>query len=133
MGEIAPAVGADGAANGYQAVAVKFRALQKASADLFDAAETVAQSMRDDSRFAIDVAELCALAEVDPRHVMTVVEVGARFGEVVGGCTQLMGAADRVHQAARQLQHEHQAEYGGVWEAVTTSPARQAKPGFYRS
>lgn len=133
MGEIAAAVGADGASNGFQAVEAKFNALQKAASDLFEVTETVAQSMRDNSKFAIDVAELCALAEVDPRHVLNVAEVGARFGEVVGGCTQLQGAADRVHQAARHLQHEHRAEYGGVYDEVTRSPARQARPAFYRS
>ncbi|MFI6254399.1 hypothetical protein [Streptomyces sp. NPDC051016] len=133
MGEMAPAVGADGASNGFQAVDYKFRALQKAASDLFDVTETVAQSMRDNSKAAMDVAELCAQAEVDPRHVVNVAEVGVRFGEVVGGCTQLQGAADRVHQAARNLQHEHQAEYGGVYDAVTTSPAREARPAFYRS
>ncbi|MFE2586367.1 hypothetical protein [Streptomyces sp. NPDC059378] len=131
MGHIAPAVAADGAANGYTAIAAKFNALQHAAASLMEEAEVVAQRMRTNGNAAVRVAELCAAAEADPAHVAAVADVGEAFGRVVGGCKRLTGAADRVHQAAGHLRSEHQAEYGGINTAMTTSKARQAKPGFY--
>ncbi|MEV0185840.1 hypothetical protein AB0I54_42230 [Streptomyces sp. NPDC050625] len=132
MGQIAPAVGADGAANGYTVLVTKFTALQHAAAQLLEHAEYVAQRMRANADAAVTVAELCAAAEVDPRHVAGVADVGEAFGRVVGGCKRLMSAADSMHQAAGHLKSEHQAEYGGIHAAATASNARQAKPGFYR-
>ncbi|UXY24986.1 hypothetical protein N8I84_41885 (plasmid) [Streptomyces cynarae] len=132
MGQIAPAVGADGAANGYTALVAKFTALQHAAAQLLEEAEHVAQRMRDNANAAVTVAELCAAAEVDPHHVAAVADVGEAFGRVVGGCKQLQSAAESMHQAAGHLKDEHQAEYGGIHAAATSSKARQAKPGFYR-
>ncbi|MFD5814747.1 hypothetical protein [Streptomyces sp. NPDC127038] len=132
MGEIASAVAADGAANGYQAVGAKFTALQSAAADLFEHAERLAQRMRANANAALTVAELCAAAEADPRHVAAVAEVGAAFGQVSGECTRLVCSAEQTHQATADVQAAHQAEYGAVHEAATASKARQAKPGFYR-
>lgn len=132
MGHIAPAVNADGDANGYIALVSKLVALQVAAAQLLEHAERVAQQMRANADFAVTVAELCAAAEVDARHVGAVGEVGQAFARVVGGCKRLMSAADTMHTAAGHLKREHQAEYGGVHAAVTASRARQAKPGFYR-
>ncbi|WP_432101221.1 hypothetical protein [Streptomyces sp. WAC 04229] len=132
MGHIAPAVNADGASNGYVALVSKLVALQVAAAQLLEHAERVAQQMRANADFAVTVAEFCAAAEVDPRHVGTVDEVGRAFARVVGGCKRLMSSADTMHAAAGHLKSEHQAEYGGVHAAATASRARQAKPGFYR-
>ncbi|MFD9007434.1 hypothetical protein ACFV0T_42040, partial [Streptomyces sp. NPDC059582] len=61
---------------------------------------------------------------------MAVADVGEAFGRVVGGCKRLTGAADRAHRAAGHLRSEHQAEYGRINTAMTSSKARQAKPGF---
>lgn len=132
MGQIAPVVGADGANNGYTALAAKFVALQNAAARLLEESERLAQRMRANRDAATVVADLSAAARVDDRHVTAVTDIAAAFGRVVGGCTQLMDAADAMHTAAGQLKTEHQAEYGGIHAAVTASRARQAAPGFYR-
>ncbi|MCX4920274.1 hypothetical protein OG458_42730 (plasmid) [Streptomyces sp. NBC_01281] len=132
MGEIAPAVAADGAANGYLSIVTKFTALQKAAAGLFEHAEQIAQRMRANADSAVVVAELCAAAEADARHVAAVAEVGEAFGQVVGGCKRLLSSAEQTHQAATDVKAAHQAEYGPVHAAATASRARQAKPGFYR-
>ncbi|MGW2770142.1 hypothetical protein [Streptomyces sp. NPDC001275] len=132
MGQIAPAMSADGAANGYTALVTKFTALQKATAQLMEQAEVLAQHMRANADAAVTVADLCAAAEVDPRHVAAVADIGEAFGQVVGGCKRLVSAADQMHQAAGHLKSVHQAEYGGIHAAATASRARQAKPGFYR-
>ncbi|KES03409.1 hypothetical protein BU52_30695 [Streptomyces toyocaensis] len=132
MGEIAPAVSADGDANGYTAIHTKLTALQRAAAQLMEHAERVAQRMRANANAAVTVADLSAAAQVDARHVAAINEVATSFGRVVGGARRLSGAADSMHQAAGHLRTEHQAEYGGVHAAVTASKARQAKPGFYR-
>ncbi|MFD5572755.1 hypothetical protein [Streptomyces cadmiisoli] len=132
MGKIAPAVSADGANNGYTALVTKFTALQHAAAVLLEEAERLAQRMRVNADAAVTVADLCAAAQVDDVHVAAVADVGEAFGRVVAGCKRLMGAADDLHTAAGHLKTEHQAEYGGIHEAVTTSGVRQALPGFYR-
>ena len=132
MGETAPAVSADGAANGFTALTVKFSALQRASGALMEEAERLAVRMRTNANAAIEVADLTGAAEADPRHVARIADIGEAFGRVVGGCKQLQGAADAVHTATGSLKAAHQAEYGPTHAAVTTSRARQAKPGFYR-
>ncbi|MFH8939558.1 hypothetical protein [Streptomyces griseosporeus] len=132
MGEIAPAVGADGANNGYTALVTKFTALQNAAAQLLERAEHLAQRMRANADAAVTVADLCAAAEVDSRHVAAIADVSEGFGRVVGGSKRLMGVADAMYTAADDLKTEHQAEYGGVHAAATASKARQARPGFYR-
>lgn len=132
MGQLAPAVGADGVNNGYTALVAKFTALQTAATGLLEEAERLAQRMRANADAAVTVADLSAAAHVDARHVAAVADVGAAFGRVVGGCKQLMGAAEAMHTAASHLKAEHQAEYGAIHAAVTASRARQAAPGFYR-
>ncbi|MFE6357533.1 conjugal transfer protein TraB [Streptomyces rochei] len=132
MGQIAPALGADGADNGYAALVAKFTILQSAAANLLAEAERLSLQMRVNADAATAVSDLCAVAEVDARHVATVATIGAAFGRVVTGCTGLMGAADTLHTAVGHLKAEHQAEYGGIYEAVAASGVRQAKPGFYR-
>ncbi|MEU5713985.1 hypothetical protein [Streptomyces flaveolus] len=132
MGQIAPAVGADGVNNGYVALVTKFTALQHAAAVLLEEAERLAQRMRANADAAVTVADLCAVAEVDGVHVAAVADIGEAFGRVVGGCKRVMSAADQVHTAAGHLKTEHQAEYGGIHAAVTASGVRQAKPGFYQ-
>ncbi|MGW0143644.1 conjugal transfer protein TraB [Streptomyces calvus] len=130
--EIAPTVGADGADNGYTALVAKFTVLQNAAAALLAEAERLSVRMRANATAATVVSELCAAAEVDARHVANVAEVGAAFGRVANGCTGLMGAADTLHTTVGRLKTEHQAEYGGIHEAVAASGVRQARPGFYR-
>ncbi|MEV5178067.1 hypothetical protein AB0L10_45385 [Streptomyces flaveolus] len=132
MGQIAPAIGADGADNGYTALVAKFTALQNAAASLFAEAERLSLRMRVNADAATVVSDLCAVAEVDARHVAAVAAVGAAFGGVVNGCSGLMGAVDALHTAAGHLKSEHQTEYGGIHAAVTASGVRQAKPGFYQ-
>ncbi|UXY40515.1 hypothetical protein [Streptomyces albidocamelliae] len=131
MGQIAP-VGDDGDANGYMGLATKFTALQTTAAHLLEHAELIAQRMRANAATAVRVAELSAAAEVDPAHVAAVTDVAGAFGRVVGGCKNLMGAVDGVHQAAGNLKAEHRAEYGAIHDAATASKARQARPGFYQ-
>ncbi|MFJ9931372.1 hypothetical protein ACIRU5_35810 [Streptomyces misionensis] len=132
MANNAPAIGADGAANGFSAVEAKLAALQKAAIGLQEETGVLVKQMRVNANAALKVAELSAAAEVDSRHVAAVVEIGAAFARVVGGCKVLIAAADTVHQATGHLRAEHKAEYGGIHAAVTASRARQAKPGFYR-
>ncbi|MFD5430358.1 conjugal transfer protein TraB [Streptomyces sp. NPDC127084] len=132
MGETAPAVGADGAANGFTALTAKFTALQRAAGALVEEAERLAVRMRANANAAVELADLNAAAEVDPRHIARTADIGEAFGRVVGGCKALQGAADTVHTAAGNVKAAHQAEYGPTHAAVTASRARQAKPGFYR-
>lgn len=133
MSEIAPAAGSEGAANGYTALAAKLRAAQKRADALMEQAEQVAQRMRRNAKAAVMLAELCAAAEVDPRHVAAIGDVSLAFGRVAGGGRQVAAAAETVGQATGHLRAQHQAEYGGIHAAALASRARQAKPGFYRS
>jgi hypothetical protein len=132
MGYNGPAIGADGANNGYTTLHTKFTALQKAAAGLMEEAELVAQRMRANADASVTVADLCAGADVDPVHVAAIADIGEAFGRTVGGCKQLLAAADFVHQAAGHLKTQHQAEYGGIHAAAAASRARQARPGFYQ-
>jgi ABC-type transporter Mla MlaB component len=132
VGEIVPAVAADGAANGFDAVQAKLAALERAAAQLNEHAERVAQRMRANAKAATTVADLSAAAQVDGRHVAAIAEVAGHFARVAGGALRLSGAAESMHQAAGHLRSAHRAEYGGVHAAVAASRARQAKPGFYR-
>ncbi|MFE1927557.1 hypothetical protein ACFW91_34005 [Streptomyces asoensis] len=132
MGHTGPAIGDDGAANGFTAVTAKFTALKKAAAGLMEEADVVAERMRSDAKASLKLAELCTAAEVDPKHVAAVIEIGQAFDAAVSGCTGLQTAAEGVLLAADHAGSEHQTEYGAVHEAVTSSPARQARAGFYR-
>ncbi|MEU5242647.1 hypothetical protein AB0G81_00715 [Streptomyces asoensis] len=128
----APAIGDDGTANGFNAVTAKFTALKNAAAGLMEQADLVAERMRGDAKASLKLAELCAAAEVDPRHIAAVIEIGQAFDAAASGCTGLQTAAEGVLLAAGHAGSEHQTEYGAVHEAVTSSPARQARAGFYR-
>uniref|UniRef100_UPI003F49A295 hypothetical protein n=1 Tax=Streptomyces achromogenes TaxID=67255 RepID=UPI003F49A295 len=132
MVQIAPAAGADGAGNGYTALDRKFTVLQQAAAALQEEAERTAQRMRANADAAVTVADLCAAAEVDGVHVAAVADIGAEFAKVAGSYKQVMSAADTLHTAAGHLRSEHQAEYGGIYEAVAVSGVRQARPAFYQ-
>ncbi|WP_331730791.1 hypothetical protein OG933_45165 (plasmid) [Streptomyces sp. NBC_00016] len=132
MAHSAPAIGDDGAANGFTAVTAKFTALKKAAAGLMEEADLVAERMRSDARASLKLADLCTAAEVDPKHIAAVIEIGQAFDGAVHGCKGLQTAAEGVLLAAGHAGSEHQAEYGAVHEAVTSSPARQARAGFYR-
>ncbi|MFD9029034.1 conjugal transfer protein TraB [Streptomyces parvulus] len=125
-------IGMEGDSNGYLALVAKFRALRKAASGLMEESERLAQRMRGNANTAIQLADLSAAAQVDAQHVTTIEDIAAAFGSVAGRCTRLVGAADVMHTAAGHLHHEHQAEYGGIHAAVTSSRARQAKPGFYQ-
>ncbi|MGW5497733.1 hypothetical protein [Streptomyces olivaceoviridis] len=132
MGQTVPAIDADGAGNGYTALVAKFTALQNAAAGLLAEAERLSLRMRANAGAATAVSDMCALAEVDARHVAAVGAVGEAFGRVVRGYKGLMGAAETLHSAVGRLKNEHQAEYGGIYEAVAASGVRQARPGFYQ-
>ncbi len=125
-------IGMEGDSNGYIALVAKFRALRKAASGLMEESERLAMRMRANANTATRLAALSAAAHVDSQHVAAIEDIASLFGSVVGRCTRLTAAADTMHTAAGHLHSEHQAEYGGIHAAVTSSRARQAKPGFYR-
>ncbi|MGK5497550.1 hypothetical protein [Streptomyces sp. URMC 125] len=132
MGEITPAAESEGAANGYTALAAKLQAMQQAADALLEQAEQVASRMRRNANAAVTLADLCAAAEVDPRHVAVIGDVSLAFGRVAGGGRQVAAASEAVSEAAGHLRAQHRVEYGGIHAAAAASRARQAKPGFYR-
>jgi hypothetical protein len=132
MGEITSAAGSEGAANGYTALAAKLQAMQQAADALLEQAEQVASRMRRNANAAVTLADLCAAAEVDPRHVAAIGDVSLAFGRVAGGGRRVASAAETVGQAAGHLRAQHRVEYGGIHAAAAASRVRQAKPGFYR-
>lgn len=127
-----PAVNADGASNGYTAIQEKFRRLQMATDLLSERAETLAARMQRNAQGAVDLAEMCATAEVDARHVAKVGEIATVLAQVALSARGVQSAADRVGTATRHVAAEHQGEYGPVHAAATASPVRQARPGFYQ-
>ncbi|WP_060886742.1 hypothetical protein [Streptomyces caniscabiei] len=127
-----PAVGADGASNGYQALQAKLTALKAAADQLRQEAELKALRTKRNSDFADVVSDLSAAAEVDGNHIAAINEVAAAFARAAGSGMRVAAAADNVRLATEQLKSVHQAQYGRVQAAVTASKARQAKPGFYR-
>ncbi|GGU66495.1 hypothetical protein [Streptomyces daghestanicus] len=132
MSRIVSTVAGDGANNGYTALVAKFTALQHAASALLEEAERMAHRMRANADAAVTVADLCAAAEVDSRHVAAVADISVAFSRVAGGYQQVMSTADTLHTAAGRLKSEHRAEYGGIHAAATSSRAKQAKPGFYQ-
>ncbi|MGK3110598.1 hypothetical protein [Streptomyces sp. WAC05858] len=127
-----PAVGSEGAANGYQALQAKLKQLKGAADQLMEEAEQLAQRMRRNSNFAGTVADMTAAAEAEPRHVAAIGDVSEAFGRCVGGGRRVLAAAEGISNAAGQMKTTHQSQYGGIHAAVTSSRARQARPGFYR-
>ncbi|MCX4971008.1 hypothetical protein OHA98_41070 [Streptomyces sp. NBC_00654] len=127
-----PAVGSDGENNGYKALRAKLTRLQNAADRLREEAEGVALRMKRNAKFAAVVADMCAAAEVDARHLTAIGGVSRAFGRCTAHGLRVAGAADRISQAAGRAKTVHQAQYGGIHAAVQATKARQAKPGFYR-
>ncbi|GAA3163651.1 hypothetical protein [Streptomyces ramulosus] len=127
-----PSTRADGAGNGYQALQAKLKRLQGAADQLSEQVGYAAQRMKRNSSAADTVADMSAAAQADSRHVAAIGDVADAFGQVAVRGRRVVAAADGVSQAAGQLRSTHQNTYGGIQAAVTSSRARQAKPGFYR-
>lgn len=125
-------VSADGAANGYLALHNKLNVLQKAAGALAQEAELIADNMRDYAGIAVQLADLSVQAEVDPGHVAEISDISEAYHQAVGGATLLMAAADDMKAAAAHVKTAHRTENSGMHEASLSSPARQAKPGFYQ-
>ncbi|MFJ9729259.1 hypothetical protein ACIRP3_41605 [Streptomyces sp. NPDC101209] len=129
-----PAIGSDGAANGFSAFDAKMVALSRAAANLAEQTEVVAQRMRDNSKAAVQLSELCDAAQAGPQHAAAAADIAAAFGRTVGGATRLVNSAHNVNAAADGVRTAHRSEYGGmhaVAQAMGSRGVRQAKPGFY--
>lgn len=80
------------------------------------------------------LAEQCAQAEVEPRFTALIHEAASALRVVADASGEVSGAADQMETRARTFVSQHQAEYGGIYEAVQARPdVRQAKPGLYRT
>ncbi|MEU3038115.1 hypothetical protein [Streptomyces griseoaurantiacus] len=126
------ATGAEGEGNGYLALGAKLKVLQMAAEQLLEEAEQHAHRMKNNADAAVQLADLCAAAEVDAKHVAAVADIAEAFGRVVGDARQVSATAYEVSEAAGHARTQHQAAYGGIHAAVSVSGARQARPGFYR-
>lgn len=91
------------------------------------------QRMESDAKDADQLAEQCAVAEVEDRFTALVHEAGEALRKVADASGEVAGAADQMESCSRDFVAAHEGEYRGVYEAVNASGVRQAKPGFYRT
>ncbi|GAA3244984.1 conjugal transfer protein TraB [Streptomyces lavendulae] len=125
--------GGDGRTPSFLALAGRLAMLSAAALVLKEGLWALKHRMERDAKRADRLAEMCAAAEVEPGFTALIHEAGRALRAVADASAELADAADEMEFSARDTAAAHQAEYGGVYEAVNASGVRQAKPGFYRS
>lgn len=118
--------------NSFTALASRVVALSTAALRLKHGMAQLQAHMQTNSALAQRTAEMCEQAEVEPRFTSLIQEVATEFTAVATASGGVASAADVAATRAAGFRNAHQSEYGGIYDAVRTSGARQAVPGFYR-
>ena len=105
-------------------------ALTTAAALLKESLHLLKHRMHKDAAKARKVSEMCGAAGVDPRFQGQIIEVSQAFDRVADASGDVADAADQMEANAQAVKDAHQAEYGGIYEAVNANPYTQPVPGF---
>lgn len=111
-------------------LAARVMALATAAALLKEQLYLLKARMHHDAARARRLAEHLGQARVDPVFQAQALEVAAAFERVAQASGELADAADQMEMNAQFVKDAHDAEYGGVYEAVNSSPYEQPKAGF---
>lgn len=114
----------------FVTLGARFIALAAAAMWLKEKLHILKAHMHRDAANARKVSEMCGQAGVDGRFLAQILEVSQAFDRVAEASGVLADAADQMEMNARMVKDAHQTEYGGVYEAVNSSPYEQPKPGF---
>ncbi|MFI1386664.1 conjugal transfer protein TraB [Embleya sp. NPDC020886] len=117
---------------GFPALQEQFSLLATASARLQEQLGALARRMRRTADLSVTTGEMCAAAEVDPRHIGQIGDVSVALSGVADTALALAATAEALQMAAVVARRAHDMEYRGVYEAVQATSSRQAKAGFYR-
>ncbi|MFC9954871.1 conjugal transfer protein TraB [Streptomyces prasinus] len=126
-----PATG--GGTPAFTRLAARMTALTAAALALKEGLWTLKREMERNSDRHNQLADMCGLAEVEPRFTGLISQSATALFAVAQASADVATTADQVQHGAQDLHDAHQAEYRGVYEAVNASGVRQAKPGFYRT
>ncbi|WP_432034476.1 conjugal transfer protein TraB [Streptomyces antibioticus] len=118
---------------GFRGLAARVTAFSASALALTQGLRALRRQMERDADDADHLAEMCAVAEVEPRFTALIHEAGGSLRAVANASGEMANAADEMATAADGLAAAHEAEYRGVYEAVNASGVQQAKPGFYRT
>ncbi|CAL9667264.1 hypothetical protein SUDANB145_07224 (plasmid) [Streptomyces sp. enrichment culture] len=116
----------------FVTLALRIMALAAAAALLKEQLHLLKARMHRDAAHARKLAEQLAQAGVDGHFQMQTMEAAAAFERVAQASGEVADAADQMEMNAQAVKDAHQAEYGGIHEAVNASPYAQPKPGFNR-
>ena len=116
----------------FLTLTARFVALTAAALLLKEQLHLLKARMHRDAAFARKVGELCGQAGADDYFVALYLEASQAFDRTAEASGEVAGAADQMEADARGVQDAHDAEYGGIYEAVQASPYAQPKPGFNR-
>jgi hypothetical protein len=122
--------GALGAIINFITLGLRVMALAAAAALLKEQLHLLKARMHRDAERARRLAGHLAQAGVDTKFQAQALEVAASFERVAEASGEVAGAADQMEANAQAVKDAHDAEYGGVYEAVNASPYAQPKPGF---
>lgn len=114
----------------FVTLSLRIMALATAAALLKEQLHLLKSRMHQDAQRARRLAEHLAQAGVDAHFQAQTLEVAAAFDRVADASGELADAADGMETAANDVNHAHQAEYGGIYEVAQASPYAQPKPGF---
>lgn len=133
MSEIVPVTSGGGSGNGFLALSGRVTALATAALRLKEGMYLLKRHMENNATGARNLSEMCAAAEVEPRYTAQILEVSQALTRVAEASGDLAATADGMEANARGFNSAHRSQYRGIYEASNASPARQAKPGFYRA
>ncbi|WP_256123046.1 conjugal transfer protein TraB [Streptomyces sp. LUP47B] len=116
----------------FVTLALRIMALAAAAAILKEQLHLLKARMHQDAQRARRLAGHLAQAGADAHFQAQAFEVAAAFDRVAEASGEVANAADGMEADANGVRDAHQAEYGGIYEAVQASPYAQPKPGFNR-
>ncbi|WP_042370536.1 hypothetical protein [Streptacidiphilus neutrinimicus] len=128
----ADAVTGGGGGNGFLALSGRIAALTTAALRLKEGMFALKRHMETNATAARTLSEMCHQAEVDTQFTAQILGISQSLTRVATGAGQLADTADTMAAHASGFRSAHESEYRGIYEAVSASSHRQAKPGFYR-
>lgn len=114
----------------FVTLGARIAALAAAAALLKESLHLLKNRMHKDAQKARKVSEMCGAAGVDPHFQAQIIDVSQDFDHVANASDEVADAADQMEANAQAVKDAHQAEYGGIYEAVNANPYTQPKPGF---
>lgn len=128
------AIPTDSAPPSFLRLAARMVRLVTAAMGLRDSMGDLQRRMILDAERGEHRADMCDVAEVEPRFTAKMRDASLLLREVATASGEVAQSVEEAAMAADDLRSEHQAEYGGIHEAANANPdVRQALPGFYRA